>query len=79
MGKCIHCGKEVTTDSQGAVRELAPDVAVSQYCWMDPVHGSQLHEMAKSDILLDQYAQENHSVITLEELIDFHRKNKPST
>lgn len=45
MGHCIHCGKEVFLDSEGVAREKLTDEGIGQYCWMDPVHGSQLHEL----------------------------------
>ena len=74
MGHCIHCGKEVFLDSEGVVREKLTDEGISQYCWIDPLKGSQLHELTKDDILLDQYSQERGVGFTLPELIGSHRR-----
>ena len=53
MYDCKHCGRKVVKDEGG---ELWLDAGHSrvyingvrqldQYCWVDPVHGSQLHEV----------------------------------
>jgi hypothetical protein len=44
MTTCKHCHQEITKSPQGGWDSTAP--VIPQYCWVDPEHGSQLHEPA---------------------------------
>jgi hypothetical protein len=39
---CIHCGKYLERQSGGLWN--GPNMIAPQYCWIDPEHGSRLHE-----------------------------------
>lgn len=39
--KCIHCKKQIVLINN---RWLSDENTFPQYCWIDPMHGSQLHE-----------------------------------
>jgi hypothetical protein len=45
--KCKHCQRDITyrQGDNGVWHEPTVSVQLgSQYCWMDPTHGSQLHQ-----------------------------------
>lgn len=42
MFKCKHCGAEVNRDNHGQ-QWVSDRHVLPQYCWVDPVKGSQLH------------------------------------
>lgn len=45
MALCIHCKKEITRDNvHEQWKDPSASADVGQYCWIDPVLGSQLHE-----------------------------------
>lgn len=49
MYDCKHCGKKVVRDEGGRLWLDAGHSHIDmhgtqQYCWIDPLHGSQLHE-----------------------------------
>lgn len=39
---CKHCGRKIVRNVKGLW--LDDKESLSQYCWVDPVQGSQLHE-----------------------------------
>ena len=73
MVACIHCGKDVHIDSAGIVRGEDKDNSMNQYCWMDPVKGSQTHDVSQLNKILIAYAKERGCFMTVEELICSHR------
>jgi hypothetical protein len=51
---CSHCGQKLV-HQRGPMWHGEADIA-PQYCWVDPVHGSQLHKPAINLELSSEYS-----------------------